>query len=105
MQQDSFLWRFTNLQPAVYKGVVVGLVGLLAALGVVISPDIPDQVILFTTALMAMIQALWTKESVTPNAKVLAYLDDPSRPRSITAGEATTTASDAAIIDAVRTEG
>lgn len=105
MIENTFWWRLTHLEPAIYKGIIVGLVGLLAAFGVVISPELPDQLLFFITAAMTLVQALWTKASVTPNAKVLAYLADPAKPKVITSGEAMTTATDAAIITAVREQG
>lgn len=103
--QDSFWWRLTHLDPAVYKAVVVAVVGLLVALGIKVAPGVPDQVILLVVALAAVVQGLWTRKGVTPNAKVVAYLPDPFVPHAIEAGEAATTASDAAILEAAKTAG
>lgn len=103
--QDTFWWKLTHLDPAVYKGLVVAVIGLLAAFGVAIAPDIPDQVIGLVVALMAIVQAIWTRRDVTPNAKVVAYLPDPFKPAAIAPGEATTTASDNKILDAAKSAG
>lgn len=103
--QDTFWWRLTHLDPAIYKGIVVAVVALLTSIGVVISPTIPDSVVILIVAVMSMVQALWTKTSVTPNAKVIAYLDDPLKPKEILPGEAITTATDAAIVKAARDAG
>lgn len=103
--QDTFWWRLTHLDPAVYKGLVVAVIGLLAALGIVIAPGIPDQVIGLVVAVMAIVQGIWTRRDVTPNAKVVAYLPDPFEPHAIEAGNAATTASDRAILEAAKSSG
>ena len=103
--KDTFWWRFANLNPAIYKGLIVAVFAVLASVGIAVSPDIPDQLIGLIVAITAMLQALWTRESVTPNAKVVSYLDDPSKPKAILPGEAVTTATDAAIIIAARDSG
>src|SRR3954466_2227888 len=100
--QDSFWWRLTHLEPAVYKGLVTAIVGLLVTLGVVISPNVPDQLITVIVAAMAVVQALWTRGSVTPNAKVVVALSNAFEPHRVVAGEATTTASDSAILEAAK---
>lgn len=104
--QDTFWWRLVNLDPAVYRGIIMAVVLLLASLGIAVSDDIPVSVIGAVAALFALIQAMWTKSAVVPNAKVLAYLPDPvDRPGVVHAGAAVTTASDDAVLDAARIIG
>ena len=103
--QDTFWWRLTHLEPAVYKGLVVAIVGLLAALGVAVAPAVPDGVIGVIIAAMALAQSVWTRRGVTPNAKVVAYLPDPNNSSNIMAGEAVTTASDNRILSAAKSAG
>lgn len=103
--QDTFWWRLTHLEPAVYKSLVVAVVGLLAALGVAIAPGVPNEVIGLVIAAMAVVQGLWTRQGVTPNSKVVVYLPDPSEPHAVEAGEAVTTADDSTILDAAKSAG
>lgn len=102
MNENSFWWKLTHLEPAIVRGFIVAVVGLLSAFGVLISPEIPDQLIVFIGAITAMIQALWTRAAVTPNAKVVVYTEDPTD-ATVYAGEASTNASDNAVLAAART--
>lgn len=103
---NSLWYRLVHLNPTLWRGLVVAVVALLLSVGVKVSPEIPDNVILFITALAAVLQALWTKPAVTANAKVVAFLPDPvNEPATVCPGEAVTTASDRAVIDAARTSG
>lgn len=74
---DTLWWRIINLQPATWRGLVIAIVAFLGALGVTISDDIPDSFLLLVAAVLPLIQALWTKGAVTPNAKVAIRIDDP----------------------------
>lgn len=106
MPEDSFWWRLTHLEPAIFKGVILAVVGILAAFGVHVSEAIPDSLIGFLIAALALVQAAWVRKSVTPNAKVVAYTEDPQTPGSrIRPGEAVTAADDATILVAARTPG
>jgi hypothetical protein len=90
----SMLYRFTHLQPSVYRGIVTAIFGVLASLGIVVSDDIPDQIIVLVLAILPLVQALWTKGAVTPNDKVVAYVEDPYEGRhSIEPGPAVPAAS------------
>lgn len=99
---DNSLWyRLVHLNPALWRGLVVATVALLASSGVVISDQIPNNLVLFIGAVAAIVQALWTKTGVTPNAKVVSFLPEPiMRPGYIRAGEAVTTATEPAIVRA-----
>lgn len=101
-ENDSFWWRITHLEPAIFKGLILSLVGILTAFGVHVSDAIPDSLIGFIVVALAFAQAMWTRKSVTPNAKVVSYVDNHG---NLTPGEATTLAGDAAILSAARTGG
>jgi hypothetical protein len=84
----SFLYRFTHLEPAVYRGIIVAVFGVLASLGVVVSDSIPDQVVVLVLAILPMIQAAWTRASSVPTDKVIAYVEDPYAGKHLKAGPA-----------------
>jgi len=103
---NSFWYRLVNLDPALFRGLVVAVVALLATLGVTIAPGVPDQVIAIVWLLSAIIQALWTRGGVTPNAKVAVSVPDPiNEPEKVEAGGAVTTAPNHEIIAAATTQG
>lgn len=103
--QDTFWWRLVHLDPAIYRGIIMAVVGLLASLGILVSDAIPNAMIIVIGTLVVAVQALWTRTGVTPNAKVVVYVDDPNRPKNVLPGEAVTTASDKAILEAANTSG
>lgn len=87
-RRPSIWWKLAHLEPAVYRGIVVAVFGLLASLGVVISPDIPDQVVIVIMALLPLIQGLWTRAGVVAEDKVVAYVEDPTSGTGLKAGPA-----------------
>lgn len=98
----GFWWRLVNLNPALFRAVVISVFALLASLGIVVNDALPDQLVGVVVAVLALVQGLWTKAAVTPNEKVLAYVPDPvDKPQEVAAGAATTTAPDTVILDAV----
>lgn len=104
--QDTFWWRLVHLDPALLRGLVVALVLLLGGLGVSIATDVPDTVVTAIAAFLAIVQALWTRPAVTANARVVVAAPDPvNRPGRVVAGEAVTTATSDAILDAARSDG
>lgn len=105
VDKTTLWWRLVHLDPALLRGAVVAVVALLGALGILVSPQLPDVLIGAWAAMAAVVQALWTRPAVTANARVVVWAPDPvGSPRTVAAGEATstTTASDAAIIGAAR---
>ena len=101
MENDNFWYRLTKLDPAIYRGLIIAAVALLASVGVIISPGVPDALIGFIWAVSALVQAVWTRQAVTANAKVAVLVPDPvNNPQIVVAGEAITTAPNAAIISA-----
>ena len=104
MNRGTFSWRLIHLDPAVFRGAVVAVVALLGAVGIRLSPAVPDALIAVWVPLAAMVQAVWTRPAVTANARVVVLAPDPvGNPRVVAAGEAVTLASNVAIIDAART--
>lgn len=88
----SMLYRFTHLEPSVYRGIIVAIFGVLASFGVVVSDSIPDQVIVLVLAILPLIQAAWSRAGVVPKDKVVAYIEDPytsTGRHSVKAGPAT----------------
>jgi hypothetical protein len=103
---DTFWWRLVHLNPTLIRGVVVSLVLLISSFGILISPEVPNSLIGFIAAILAMVQALWTRPAVTANARVAVYVPDPiNAPGVVEAGNATTTATPKDIIDAARASG
>jgi len=105
MNKTSFWYRLVHLNPALFRGLIMAVVLLLAAVGVKVSPAIPDATIGFLAALFALIQALWTAPAVTPNEKVVVYVPDPVKaPDEVAPGQADAgLATNSEIIKAART--
>jgi hypothetical protein len=103
---DTFWWKLVHLDPALIRGLVMAGVLVASSLGILISPDVPNSFIGFIAALLAIIQAVWTRQAVTPNAKVAVIVPDPiNAPGIVKPGNAVTDATPAAIIDAARASG
>ena len=99
------MWRLVHLNPALWRGIILTGVAVLTSAGVFISPDIPNATIAFIFAALPMIQAVWTRGAVTPNAKVVVAMPDPTQPDEIVAGDAVTTATSRDIIEAAHAAG
>jgi hypothetical protein len=101
MDRTGVWWRIVHLEPALWRGVVMAVVALLAASGIVVSPAIPDTTVLLLVAVVAIVQAVWTRPAVVPNAKVVVLAPDPiADPATVQPGEAVTRASNADVLDA-----
>lgn len=102
--KNSFLWKLVNLDPALLRGLIMAVIWILASIGVAVTPELPNSLIGAIAAILAVVQAIWTRPEVTANARVSVYLPDPvNAPNVVAAGEAVTTATTAAIIDAATT--
>jgi len=87
--RDTVWWKLVNLQPATWRGVVTAAVVLLAAVGIKVAPEVPDAVFLVILALLPVIQGVWTRSAVTPNAKVAVSVPDPvNAPSVVESGQA-----------------
>jgi hypothetical protein len=103
--RDTALWRLINLQPAVWRGLVVAVLALAATLGFEYAADLPDNVMLLIIGILPILQALYTRKAVTPNAKVAVSVPDPVRaPNKVEAGEAVVNAPDEEIVAAAASE-
>lgn len=92
VEMTNFWWRLVHLDPAILRGAVIAIVTLVSALGFVISEQTLAAFLTAIGALLAIVQALWTRGAVTPNAKVVVYKPDPvNRPAMLAPGEAVST--------------
>lgn len=104
VDKNGFWYRLVHLDPALFRGLVVAVVALLASIGILVSPDLADSLVGAVVALSAIVQALWTKPAVTPNDKVVVYVPDPvSQPGQVAPGNAVTSATNSEIVEAART--
>jgi hypothetical protein len=99
------LRRLIELEPVKLRGLVMTTAMLLTILGVKLIPGLDEALLAWLLALFPVVQWLWTRGAVTPNATVAVRVPDPDKPGVIEAGDATTTASGAAIITAARSAG
>lgn len=102
---NEWLVRFAKMEPAVFRGIIVSIVALLASVGVVVTPALSDSIVGLIGAVAALVAALWIKPAVTPNGKVVSYLPDPDRRGKLMPGDATTTASDGVVLYTARHTG
>jgi hypothetical protein len=104
MNRDTFWWRLLHLNPVLFRTAVVTIVALLAMAGVLVSPTLPDTLTAAVTAIAALGGALWSRDGVTPNDKVVVYQPDPvDRPTVILPGVGTAEgSSDRAVLEAAR---
>lgn len=101
--KDTVWWRLVNLDPVLLRSFVIAGVTFLASFGLILAPGIPDAIIGFIAVLLLLGQALWTRSSVTPNAKVAVSVPDPvNAPHVVEAGEAKTTATNSEILEAAK---
>lgn len=103
--KDTFWWRLVNLNPVIWRGIISAIIGILIALGVKFSPDLPDRILVALPFVLALLQGVWSRASVTANAKVAVVVPDPiNAPKEIEAGEAVVpyNVSAAEILDAAR---
>lgn len=76
-EDPDFWWKLVNLNPALLRGLVIGTGALLATFGLVLGDEKQGAIITAVTAILAVVQALWTRRAVTPNIKVVVYKPDP----------------------------
>lgn len=88
----DFWWKLVHLDPAILKGAVVSIIGLLATLGLLVNDQTQGAILTSIASIIALVQALWTRKSVTPNIKVVVYKPDPvNSPRLLASGPAIST--------------
>lgn len=102
-QDKGPLWNLVHLNPALYIALVVAVCGAIGAFGLVVSGEQKEALGSLVLALVAVIQGVWTGTKTTANKKVVVVAPDPvSQPHLVEPGEATTSASPGAIIDAAK---
>lgn len=71
-------------QPALIRGVIVAVLGLLASLGVGWAADVDRETIAATAVLLSTLlplaQAWWTRRAVVPRESTLAYMTAEGTP-------------------------
>lgn len=76
-ENPSFWWKLVNLDPVLVRGAVMSFAALAATLGLAVSDKALGAFLAAVFSLMLLVQALWTRGSVVPNAKVVVYKPDP----------------------------
>lgn len=88
----GFLWKLVHLDPALYRAFVVTIALLCGAFGLVVSDQSVGAIVTVVSAAIALIQGVWTRKSVTANAKVVVLKPDPvNEPSLVAPGEAVST--------------
>lgn len=87
-KSSSVWYKIVHLEPALWRGLIVAVFTMLASFGILVSDDVPDNLISLVLALAAIIQALWTRQAVVPEDKVVVWKDER---QNLRAGEAVPT--------------
>lgn len=104
VNEATFFTKLFALQPAVVRGFIVTVIGLIAAsTGAVIDDKTTTLIITFVMSLLGIGAALFIKPAVTPNAKVVVADDTPlDTVSTLKSGPAVSNASDADILAAAK---
>jgi hypothetical protein len=93
-EDKTWLWNLINLNPALWIGLVVAVAALLGSFGLVLNDKQTGAITGLIIAVVAIVQAIWTRVKVTPNKKVVVSAPDPiAQPSLVAPGEAITSAS------------
>ncbi len=87
-QSQGFWYKLVHLEPALVRGLVMAVFAFLASVGILVSDAVPDNLVGVVLALFAIIQALWTRQVVVPEERVVVWKDDN---QNLRAGEAVPT--------------
>lgn len=87
----TWLNKFTTLEPALLRGILVTLAAIVAkTFGVtVVDNETIDLIIDLFVMVSSLITALWARTVVFPQAKVIAFKRNPFSRDTISAGPAT----------------
>lgn len=100
-EDSGFWWRLVHLEPALWRGLIISVAVLIGTFGLVVTDNVQTGIYGVILAVVALVQALWTRSSVTANKKVVVYAPDPTgMPGVVEPGEATTEATPGDILDA-----
>ena len=102
-REATWWWKLVHLEPALIRMMGTATAGMLAAFGILVSDARLSAILGFVMVLLMVIQWAVTRGAVTANARVVVAIPDPvNAPGKVVAGEATTTASSAAILKAAQ---
>lgn len=88
-ENAGFWWKLVHLNPALYRGLLIAVAGVLAYLGIGFAVGFQDSIFALIVSAVAIVQALWTHPAVTANKKVVVYKPDPvESPNVLASGEA-----------------
>lgn len=89
-EETSWIKQLATLDPAVVRGLIVSVFGLIAAVaGVTIADGTVQNVITVVLGLLGILAAVVIRPAVTPNAKVVVKDETPLEPvATIVAGPA-----------------
>lgn len=92
-ENPSWLERIAALDPAIVRGAIVAVIGLVVAVtGKIIDDATVDLIVNVVLVLLTLLAAIVIRPAVTPNAKVIALKPDPvNQPDRIESGEAVVT--------------
>lgn len=102
--RDTWWWKLVHLEPVVWKTLILTVVAVLGSVGILVSDDLANNLVLLLTTLLGIVQIVWTRPSVTANAKVVVEAPDPAGdPYTVAPGEAVTKAPSDEIVRAAYT--
>jgi hypothetical protein len=105
-QNAGFWWKLVHLNPALWRGLIVAVAALLVSVGISIFTDsVQNGVYGVIIAVVGIVQALWTRGSVTANQKVVVYKPDPvESPNTLASGLSISYDEDALVRTAANTD-
>jgi hypothetical protein len=101
--KNSMWWRLVNLEPVLWKTIILTIVAVLGSVGILVNDDLANNLVILWTTLMSIIQLVWVRGSVTANARVAVLVPDPADPSAVAPGAAFTSAPSTEIVQAART--
>lgn len=91
-EDPGFWWKLVHLDPVLLRGAVISIAALIGTFGLAVGDQKVEAFLGAIAALLFLVQALWTRKSVVPNAKVVAYKPDPvNAPTVLAPGPAVST--------------
>ena len=91
-EDPGFWWKLVHLDPVLLRGAVISIAALVGTFGFAIGDQKVEAFLSAVAALIVLVQALWTRKAVVPNAKVVVYKPDPvNSPKELAPGPAVST--------------
>lgn len=102
-QDPGSLWKLTNLDPMLLNLMVTAITAVCALFGIEIGDDKAKLIAVIVFLLVVVGMQVWARARTLSKKKVLAFVPDPvEAPHIVRPGDATTTATDARVLHAVR---